>query len=226
MKKRLFLLVLILLFSMSLFSTIIIKQTKDGKIIITNTPDNPFYHKKKKSIKYIRNTNYIPFKYKKKIEELSKKYGVKKDLIIAVAKVESGFNPFAVSRKGAVGIMQLMKETADKYGISNRYDYEQNLEAGVKHLKELLKKYDNNLTLTLAAYNAGINAVEKYGGVPPFKETKNYIRKVMKILGMSYDLNAKKKTKTIIYKYKLPDGRIVISNNLPLNFKGEYKILE
>ncbi len=218
--------IVLLLFFTNLNSTIIIKQTKDGKLIITNSPDNPFYHKKKKTIKFINNSDYIPLKYKKKIEELSRKHKVRKDLIIAVAKVESGFNPFAISKRGAVGIMQLMKETAEKYGISNRYDYKQNLEAGVKHLKELLKKYNNNLTLTLAAYNAGINAVEKYNGVPPFKETKNYIRKVMKILGLKYNINEKKRKKTIIYKYKLADGRIVITNNLPLNFKGEYKILE
>lgn len=112
----------------------------------------------------------------------SQKYGVPIQLLKAVGKVESNFNPKAVSSSGAGGIMQLMPATARGLGVTDVFDPEQNINGGAKYLSQLLKMYDGDLTLTLAGYNAGPGNVAKYGGVPNFKETKNYIVKVEQAL--------------------------------------------
>ncbi len=112
-------------------------------------------------------------------EEASKKYNVPLALLKAVAKAESNFNPNDVSSAGAIGIMQLMPETAKGLGVDNPFDPEQNIMGGAKYLADKLKMYNGDVELALAAYNAGSGNVEKYGGVPPFAETKNYIKKVL-----------------------------------------------
>lgn len=106
------------------------------------------------------------------------KYGVPVNLIKAIGKAESGFNKNAVSRCGAQGIMQLMPATARALGVSDSFDAEQNIMGGAKYISGLLKKYNGNTTIALAAYNAGGGNVAKYGGVPPFSETQNYVKKV------------------------------------------------
>ena len=103
-------------------------------------------------------------------------------LVRAVIVVESGFNPRAVSKKGAIGLMQLQPATAKRYGVKDIYDPEQNVRAGAKYLSDLLARFDSNLELALAAYNAGEEAVERYGRhVPPFRETLAYVPSVMKV---------------------------------------------
>jgi soluble lytic murein transglycosylase-like protein len=103
-------------------------------------------------------------------------------LVRAVIVVESGFNPRAVSKKGAVGLMQLQPATARRYGVKNIYDPEQNIRAGAHYLSDLLNRFDSNLELALAAYNAGEEAVERYGRhVPPFRETMSYVPSVMRV---------------------------------------------
>lgn len=111
-------------------------------------------------------------------KEASETYGVPLALLKAVGKQESNFNPQATSHCGAQGIMQLMPATAAGLGVTDAYDPKQNIMGGAKYLSQLLSKYDGNTTLALAAYNAGSNNVAKYGGVPPFKETQNYVVKV------------------------------------------------
>ena len=113
------------------------------------------------------------------IETFSEKYGIDGDFIKAIIKQESGFNPNATSKKGAMGLMQLMPKTAQSLGVIDAYDPSQNIEGGVKYLKGLLDRFDNNQELALAAYNAGPNAVKKYGGIPPYKETQNYVKAIM-----------------------------------------------
>lgn len=108
----------------------------------------------------------------------SKHHGVDADLIVSVITAESKFNPKAVSRKNARGLMQLLPETAARLGVKNIFDPEENIEAGTRYLRELLDRYNNDLTLTLAAYNAGPQRVELYKSVPPYPETLSYVRRV------------------------------------------------
>lgn len=120
-------------------------------------------------------------KYDNYITAASIKHGVSKSLIKAVIHAESAFNPKAVSHKGAKGLMQLMPFNLKKYGVRDPYSPQQNINAGTKMLSELINTYSGNLTLALAAYNAGEGAVEKYHGVPPYKETQGYVKKVIKL---------------------------------------------
>ena len=109
--------------------------------------------------------------YMKRIED--------EDFVKAVINQESGFNPNATSHCGAMGLMQLMPSTAQGLGVTNAYDAEQNIEGGTKYLKGLMDRFGNDKSLALAAYNAGPNAVKKYGGIPPYAETKNYVKSVL-----------------------------------------------
>ncbi len=118
-------------------------------------------------------------RYASIIEKAAATYNVPDKLIAAVIKQESNFNASAVSHAGAQGLMQLMPKTAQYLGVTNSFDPEQNIMAGAKYLRQMLDKFDNDPSLALAAYNAGASRVTKYGGIPPFKETQNYVKKVM-----------------------------------------------
>lgn len=113
------------------------------------------------------------------ISKVSNKYGVDEKLVNALVKQESGFRPDAVSKCGAMGLMQLMPATARGLGVNDPYNPIQNLEGGVKHLKGLLARYHGNVVLALAAYNAGGGNVDKYNGIPPFAETQNYVKSIL-----------------------------------------------
>ncbi len=113
------------------------------------------------------------------IDKVAKKHGVDQKLVRALVRQESGFNPNATSHCGAQGLMQLMPATAKGLGVTDAYNPVQNVEGGVKYLKGLLNKYNGNVILALAAYNAGPGAVDKYGNVPPYKETQNYVKSIL-----------------------------------------------
>ena len=117
------------------------------------------------------------------------RHNVDPNLVRAVVKVESNFNSNAVSRKGAMGLMQLMPSTARSLNVKNPFDAEQNVDAGVRHLKQLLESYGGDVNLTLAAYNAGSGAVARSAGVPRFAETQNYVRKITNLYYGGFDLS-------------------------------------
>ena len=167
------------------FADELLYYVEDGQMVISNTPSR----RDMKPVPRFRGgpaqrattlpaTPYDPY-----IDMVSRENGVDPSLVKAVALVESGFNPRAVSSKGAQGLMQLMPKTAAQYGVTNLHDPYQNLSAGAKHLRELLDRYDGNVTLALAAYNAGSGAVTRYGGVPAYAETRDYVKKVQTKMG-------------------------------------------
>ena len=122
--------------------------------------------------------------YDSLISEFSKKYQVDFALIKAIIRTESGFNPRAVSRKGAKGLMQLMPATAQRMNVSNIFNPRENIEGGVRYFKYLLSLFNNDLRLSLAAYNAGENLVSELRTIPPYRETVDYVRRVHKLLSV------------------------------------------
>jgi soluble lytic murein transglycosylase-like protein len=127
---------------------------------------------------YSRGKSFTPEQVDAAIEKAAAEHNVDPNLVRAVIKVESNFNPNAVSRKGAMGLMQLMPQTARQLKVTNPFDPEQNVDAGVRHLKQLMESYGGDVKLSLAAYNAGQGSVAKSGGIPHFAETRNYVKRI------------------------------------------------
>ncbi len=163
---------------------------KHGHLMLTDNPTHEGYKRLVKTWKGWEEAKELPenfnlLKNKKKfdptIRSVAKLYQLPHALLHAVITVESSYDPNAISRAGAVGLMQLMPETAKRYGVVNRKNPKENIFGGTRYLQYLLKLFNNDMTLALAAYNAGENAVIRYGKkIPPYKETQNYVRKVLK----------------------------------------------
>jgi hypothetical protein len=149
------------------------------------------------------------------IEQAAARHGVDANLVRALVKVESNFNPRAVSKKGAMGLMQLMPATARSLNVTNPFDPAQNVEAGVRHLKGLLDSYHGNVPLSLAAYNAGAGAVARYRGVPEFAETKNYVRQITNIYagGIPASTSQAVRRAAPIHAERDASGMLRLSNN-------------
>ena len=151
------------------------------------------------------------------IEIVARRNALSPDLIKAVAMVESALRPDAVSPKGAMGLMQLMPATAEQYGVDDPFDPDQSLRAGGALIRDLLDQFDGDLTLALAAYNAGPGAVRRYGGVPAYRETREYVRKVRSQLqpagrrAVRTDSDAPVVAEDIRVR-RLPDGTVLLSN--------------
>jgi len=161
----------------------------------------------------VRNTEYAGYVHKAAV-----KYDLEPELIKAVIKTESNGNHRAVSRKGAMGLMQLMPSTANDLNVSNPFNPEENIEGGARYLKQLIERFNGNLTLALAAYNSGPKTVEKYGAVPPILETREYVKKVYAMYNgkKSYAFSdmggSPQKNNSPIYKIVLDDGTILFTN--------------
>src|SRR5579864_2388197 len=125
------------------------------------------------------------------VDRIAERHDVDRDLVHSVILVESNYNPLAVSSKGALGLMQLIPSTARRFGVSNSFDPGANVDGGVRYLKYLLDRYNGDRRLVLAAYNAGETAVQHYGGVPPFAETRAYVNRVGKSLDMAKEATKK-----------------------------------
>jgi soluble lytic murein transglycosylase-like protein len=193
---------------------------EDGAVVFTNQPMNgarpvPGMAEVPSAATTPRSglpeTIYDPY-----IESVAREYGLSSALIKSVALVESGLDPHAVSRAGARGLMQLMPATAERYGVTDAFDPMANLDAGARHLRMLLDRYDGDLTLALAAYNAGEGAVRRHNGVPRYPETVDYVRKVHEKLGRRPAglpaESAVRGPQRPIRRQLLGDGSVLLSN--------------
>jgi soluble lytic murein transglycosylase-like protein len=155
-------------------------KNRDGVLTFTNVPNHGGYRRVLRDTALSAATNFSSSEtYEDLIRSASRRHSIDADLIRAVIKNESDFNSTARSNKGAMGLMQLMPDTARLHNVIDAYNPLDNIEGGVRHLKMLLERFRGDLELSLAAYNAGIKAVEKFGGIPPFAETKEYVRRVL-----------------------------------------------
>jgi Transglycosylase SLT domain len=154
----------------------IIAVVTNGRVVFTNINDDTPVPVVNESVD--RLADEMPAALRTLVDTISRNHGVDPALVRAVIKTESNFNRFAVSNKGALGLMQLIPDTGKRYGVRDFFDPQQNVDGGVRYLRFLLDKFNGNLDLSLAAYNAGENLVERLGRVPPIPETTTYVRKV------------------------------------------------
>lgn len=165
----------------AVFADVYVYKDKNGVLTFTNVPNHAGFRR------VLRESNaqsaaspMVNASYDDLIQTASGRYHLDPDLLRAVIKAESDFNARARSQKGAMGLMQLMPETARLHNIGDAYDPGENVEGGARHLRMLLDRYEGDLELSLAAYNAGSAAVEKHRGIPPFSETREYVRRVLR----------------------------------------------
>lgn len=175
MRIRFLVLIALILVSTAESDSIRTRVDDQGRKIFYNIPSRPLTYGGAQAIYYSRNAyQFLPL-----IQQICTKYGVDSELVKAVIQVESNYQPRAISPKGARGLMQLMPATAARYGVKKIFDPQQNVEGGVRYLRDLLDLFNSDLELVLAAYNAGENRVLQMNGIPNFKETQNYVRKVL-----------------------------------------------
>jgi hypothetical protein len=189
----------------------------DGTVHFTNAPTDPRYQRmgftSGSQAGWLRLPQGDTRPYIREITDASARYGVPERLVSAVIRAESGFNPRAVSRKGAQGLMQLMPETASLLGVRNSFDPRENIDGGVRHLRSLIDRFSNNLALAIAAYNAGEKAVTAYGGrIPPYPETQDYVTKVLRFYGAP---EGGQTPETRIYQVIAADGTVTYTNIPP-----------
>jgi soluble lytic murein transglycosylase-like protein len=188
----------------------------DGITHVTNVPLDPRYRglpgAAGREAGWSRLTGHARGRHHAAIHEISRQHGVSPALVEAVVRAESGFDPGAISPKGAGGLMQLMPATAAALGVTDRFEPRQSISGGVRHLRYLLDRYRGSVALALAAYNAGEAAVDSHRGVPPYPETRQYIRRVLTDAGMSASIPG---TGPTLYRYRGLDDTLTYSNRPP-----------
>jgi transglycosylase-like protein with SLT domain/uncharacterized protein DUF4124 len=201
----------------------------DGTVHLTNTPTDPLYQRMGFTSGSERGWLQLPLSlpqlsdlspYAREIREAAGRYGVEEALIKAVIRVESGFNSRAISSKGARGLMQLMPGTASMLGVRDSFDPRQNIDGGVRHLRGLIDRFGNDLKLALAAYNAGEQAVVTHGGIPPYRETRDYVSRILGLFVPAPAVAAPPapaapEPPPITYRVEGADGTVIYSNIPP-----------
>jgi soluble lytic murein transglycosylase-like protein len=188
----------------------------EGVTHFTNTPADPRYRPirglsgTQAGLLRLPPTAVAPFR--SEIRDISLRHGVSASLVEAVIRVESGFNPAAVSPRGAQGLMQLMPATAAGLGVPDSFDPRTNIEGGVRHLRALIDRFPQRVDLAVAAYNAGEGAVTHYAGIPPYPETQHYVRKVLELSGAD---RAAADASRVVYRLEDKDGTITFTNVPP-----------
>lgn len=193
----------------------------NGVVCYTDTPlgkkAEKIYKEKSNISNKINRVKYENFtNYNSIIHEKAEIYNIDPSLIRAIIETESNWNSFAISPKGAMGLMQLMPSTASNMNVHNPFNPEENIEGGTRYLKYLLERFKGDLTLALAAYNAGPNAVEKYGYIPPYTETQQYVSKVISLYNVEKNSTSsynRGKYQNKIYKVILEDGSVLFTNS-------------
>ncbi len=206
--------------------TIYYQKNKDGSIRLTNAPDGPGYHTFLSTGRYPSSGGASSGLYAEPIGRAASRYGVDPALVRAVIAAESNFNPRAVSPKGARGLMQLMPSTARRFGVKDIHDPLQNIEGGVQYLRHLLDLFEGDLVLALAAYNAGEGVVQGRGRVPDYRETREYVDRVLTRYGRGgvgagsasagrklLPATAPAKQKAPIYRTVSSEGALVFSDS-------------
>ncbi len=187
----------------------------EGVIHLTNVPADPRYRALTRSsgtaVGWLRLPSRRLVDYTRDIREIARQHDVSATLVESVIRTESGFDPSAVSPKGAAGLMQLMPGTAAALGVPDRFDPRASISGGVRHLRYLLDRYRGDVRLALAAYNAGEAAVDAHRDVPPFPETRAYVERVLGLAGAHAASGARR----VIYRYTAPDDTLTYSNVPP-----------
>lgn len=199
----------------------------DGTVHFTNAPADPRYQRMEVEPGTPAGWLVLPggdaSRYAGEIRAAATRYGVPEGLVSAVIRAESGFNARAVSLKGARGLMQLMPETASTLGVRNTFDPHQNIDGGVRHLRGLMERFGSNLSLVLAAYNAGERAVTGYGGVPPYPETRQYVTRVLRLFQETPGVDVQEKPGDDLpastYRTVAGDGTVTYTNIPPLGHR-------
>lgn len=188
----------------------------DGTVRLTNAPTDPRYRGlptvSGTSTGWLRMSEMSRSQYATEIREIASRHGVDPTLVESVIRAESAFNPTAVSRTGARGLMQLMPKTAVALGVRDSFNPRENIDGGVRHLRYLLDRYPGNLPFAVAAYNAGEGAVDAYRGIPPYAETQQYVQRVLQGGGAWTGRSALPRS---VYRYAGPNGSVTYSNLPP-----------
>jgi soluble lytic murein transglycosylase-like protein len=194
----------------------------EGIVHITNVPTDPRYRGLTAGsgtpARWLGSPVRGPDPYVEAIREISREHGLDPVLVQAVVRAESGSDPAAISAKGAGGLMQLMPRTAAALGVADRFNPRENISGGVRHLRYLLDRYQGSVSLALAAYNAGEGVVDTYRGIPPYPETQQYVRRVLREAGLR---DAPGATPQVIYRYQGPDDTVTYSNVPPPPGRGK-----